>query len=164
MAGRAGQTKIRQNRRSHPHRQNRRRSRLPHGQLHPRQTRTHLVTPGSGKNHPRTRPRNRSLRLRQNRKRRLRILRQNLLRPPIRHQSHPKPHRKNPQIPLQTKKCSPSKATNIIATKFGKRVSELYIDPASAVVIRDALKNKPHTPHRLQPPPPHRPHTRHGTT
>src|SRR3972149_2121457 len=32
---------------------------------------------------------------------------------------------------------------NIFATKFGKRVSELYIDPASAVVIRDALKNKP---------------------
>ncbi len=32
---------------------------------------------------------------------------------------------------------------NIYATKFGKRVSELYIDPLSAVVIRDALKNKP---------------------
>jgi helicase len=31
----------------------------------------------------------------------------------------------------------------VSATKFGKRVSELYIDPASAVVIRDALKNKP---------------------
>ena len=33
----------------------------------------------------------------------------------------------------------------VSATKFGKRVSELYIDPASAVVIRDALKNKPAT-------------------
>ena len=32
---------------------------------------------------------------------------------------------------------------NIYATKFGKRVSELYIDPASGVVIRDALKHKP---------------------
>jgi helicase len=32
---------------------------------------------------------------------------------------------------------------NIFATKFGKRVSELYIDPVSAVVIRDALKQKP---------------------
>ena len=32
---------------------------------------------------------------------------------------------------------------NIYATKFGKRVSELYIDPVSAVVIRDALRDKP---------------------
>jgi helicase len=32
---------------------------------------------------------------------------------------------------------------NICATKFGKRVSELYIDPISAVIIRDALRNKP---------------------
>ena len=32
---------------------------------------------------------------------------------------------------------------DIYATKFGKRVSELYIDPLSAVVIRDALRNKP---------------------
>jgi helicase len=32
---------------------------------------------------------------------------------------------------------------NIYATKFGKRVSELYIDPLSGVVIRDALRNKP---------------------
>jgi len=32
---------------------------------------------------------------------------------------------------------------NLLATKFGKRVSELYIDPASAVVIRDALGNTP---------------------
>jgi helicase len=32
---------------------------------------------------------------------------------------------------------------NIYATKFGKRVSELYIDPVSAVVIRDALRQKP---------------------
>jgi helicase len=31
----------------------------------------------------------------------------------------------------------------IYATKFGKRVSELYIDPLSAVEIRNALKNKP---------------------
>ncbi len=35
------------------------------------------------------------------------------------------------------------KGDDINATKFGKRVSELYIDPASAVVIRDALKNQP---------------------
>jgi len=32
---------------------------------------------------------------------------------------------------------------NIFATNFGKRVSELYIDPVSAVIIRDALKRKP---------------------
>lgn len=31
---------------------------------------------------------------------------------------------------------------NIYATRFGKRVSELYIDPISAVVIRDALRQK----------------------
>jgi helicase len=31
---------------------------------------------------------------------------------------------------------------DIYATKLGKRVSELYIDPVSAVVIRDALKKK----------------------
>jgi helicase len=31
----------------------------------------------------------------------------------------------------------------LFATKFGKRVSELYIDPLSGVVIRDALRNKP---------------------
>jgi helicase len=31
----------------------------------------------------------------------------------------------------------------IYATKFGKRVSELYIDPLSGVVIREALKKKP---------------------
>jgi helicase len=30
---------------------------------------------------------------------------------------------------------------NIVATRLGKRVSELYIDPASSVVIRDSLKN-----------------------
>ncbi len=35
------------------------------------------------------------------------------------------------------------KGNDIYATKFGKRVSELYIDPESAVVIRDALKNRP---------------------
>jgi helicase len=34
---------------------------------------------------------------------------------------------------------------NIFATKFGKRVSELYIDPASAVVIRNAFHNQPET-------------------
>jgi helicase len=34
-------------------------------------------------------------------------------------------------------------ADNIYATKFGKRVSELYIDPASGVIIRDALRRKP---------------------
>ncbi len=32
---------------------------------------------------------------------------------------------------------------NIYATKFGKRTSDLYIDPLSAVVIRNALKNEP---------------------
>jgi helicase len=31
----------------------------------------------------------------------------------------------------------------IYATKFGKRVSELYIDPLSGVEIRDALRHKP---------------------
>jgi len=31
----------------------------------------------------------------------------------------------------------------VSATKFGKRVSKLYIDPESAVVIRDALQNEP---------------------
>jgi len=36
-----------------------------------------------------------------------------------------------------------TKGDNVNATKLGKRVSELYIDPASAVVIRDSLKNKP---------------------
>lgn len=34
----------------------------------------------------------------------------------------------------------------IYATMFGKRVSELYIDPLSGVVIREALKNKPKEP------------------
>jgi helicase len=32
---------------------------------------------------------------------------------------------------------------HILATKFGKRISELYIDPLSGVIIRDALQNKP---------------------
>jgi helicase len=32
---------------------------------------------------------------------------------------------------------------DIFATTFGKRVSELYIDPVSAVIIRNALKPKP---------------------
>lgn len=32
---------------------------------------------------------------------------------------------------------------DIFATKFGKRVSELYIDPVSAVIIRDALRYSP---------------------
>ncbi len=32
---------------------------------------------------------------------------------------------------------------DIYATKFGKRVSELYIDPLSAVEIRDAMRRKP---------------------
>lgn len=31
----------------------------------------------------------------------------------------------------------------INATRFGKRVSELYIDPVSGVIIRDALRRKP---------------------
>ena len=32
---------------------------------------------------------------------------------------------------------------NILATRFGKRISELYIDPLSGVIVRDALKSKP---------------------
>ena len=32
---------------------------------------------------------------------------------------------------------------NILATKFGKRISELYIDPLSGVIIRDALQSNP---------------------
>ncbi len=32
---------------------------------------------------------------------------------------------------------------NLLATKFGKRTSELYIDPVSAVTIRDALRTSP---------------------
>jgi helicase len=32
---------------------------------------------------------------------------------------------------------------NIFATKYGKRISELYIDPLSGVIIRDALQSKP---------------------
>jgi len=32
---------------------------------------------------------------------------------------------------------------NIFATKFGKRVSELYVDPVSAVIIRNAVRRKP---------------------
>ncbi len=31
---------------------------------------------------------------------------------------------------------------NVFATKFGRRVSELYIDPVSAVIIRDALLSR----------------------
>jgi helicase len=34
-------------------------------------------------------------------------------------------------------------ATNLTATKFGKRISELYIDPVSAVTIRNAFQQKP---------------------
>lgn len=33
--------------------------------------------------------------------------------------------------------------SDINATRFGKRVSELYIDPVSAVIIRDTFKKKP---------------------
>jgi len=32
---------------------------------------------------------------------------------------------------------------NVYATRFGKRVSELYIDPVSGVIIRNALRRKP---------------------
>jgi helicase len=32
---------------------------------------------------------------------------------------------------------------DVNATRFGKRVSELYIDPVSAVIIRDSLKREP---------------------
>ncbi|MCX8177902.1 MAG: DEAD/DEAH box helicase [Candidatus Bathyarchaeota archaeon] len=35
------------------------------------------------------------------------------------------------------------KGENIYATHFGKRVSELYIDPVSAVIIRNAIRLKP---------------------
>jgi helicase len=31
----------------------------------------------------------------------------------------------------------------ILATKFGRRISELYIDPVSGVIIRDAFRHKP---------------------
>ena len=31
---------------------------------------------------------------------------------------------------------------NVFATKFGRRVSELYIDPISGITIRDALRNR----------------------
>jgi len=31
----------------------------------------------------------------------------------------------------------------IVATKLGKRISELYIDPLSGIIIRDALQSKP---------------------
>ena len=31
----------------------------------------------------------------------------------------------------------------VLATKFGRRISELYIDPISGVIIRDALRQKP---------------------
>jgi helicase len=34
-------------------------------------------------------------------------------------------------------------ADEINATKFGRRVSELYVDPASAVIIRNSLKQEP---------------------
>ncbi|NIQ04419.1 MAG: ATP-dependent DNA helicase, partial [Candidatus Korarchaeota archaeon] len=34
------------------------------------------------------------------------------------------------------------KNDGIYATRFGKRVSELYIDPVSAVIVRDALTSK----------------------
>lgn len=33
----------------------------------------------------------------------------------------------------------------ILATKFGRRISELYIDPVSGVIIRDAFRRKPAT-------------------
>jgi helicase len=32
---------------------------------------------------------------------------------------------------------------DIVATKLGKRISELYIDPLSGIIIRDALQSKP---------------------
>jgi len=32
---------------------------------------------------------------------------------------------------------------NVTATRFGRRVSELYIDPVSGVIIRDALRKRP---------------------
>jgi len=36
-----------------------------------------------------------------------------------------------------------TKKDKLYPTEFGKRVSELYIDPVSAVIIRDGLSNKP---------------------
>jgi helicase len=34
---------------------------------------------------------------------------------------------------------------NVFATRFGRRISELYIDPMTGVVIRDALRNRAET-------------------
>jgi len=43
---------------------------------------------------------------------------------------------------LYTEKMIDVSGENVYATKFGRRISELYIDPVSAVVIRDALINR----------------------
>ena len=52
---------------------------------------------------------------------------------------------------------------NLCATKFGKRVSELYIDPVSAVTIREALKAKTAAANRFQYVAFNNAHSRHGT-
>jgi helicase len=44
---------------------------------------------------------------------------------------------------LYTEKMIEADGDNIHATKFGRRISELYIDPVSGVIIRDALKEPP---------------------
>ena len=51
----------------------------------------------------------------------------------------------------------------ILATKFGKRISELYIDPLSGVIIRDALQTKPPTLTEFSLLQLNRAYTRHGT-
>ena len=52
----------------------------------------------------------------------------------------------------------------ICATKFGKRVSELYIDPLTGVVIRDALQKQASYPNGFRLAAFDFSHTRHGTS
>jgi helicase len=44
---------------------------------------------------------------------------------------------------LYNEKMIETDGDNIIATRFGRRISELYIDPVSGVIIRDALRELP---------------------
>jgi helicase len=44
---------------------------------------------------------------------------------------------------LYNEKMIETDGDNIHATKFGRRISELYIDPVSGVIIRDALRELP---------------------
>jgi len=44
---------------------------------------------------------------------------------------------------LHDEKMIEASEANIYATRFGRRVSELYIDPVSGVIIRDALQKRP---------------------